>query len=127
MIAFISTFTITGDEKEFKRLMAAHERYLRTQPGFGGFELRPAEVNPAEFTNIIEWEDADSHHRLTETREFQEQVTRILRSSIVTCSGVSASAQLEQVAVDEADLSTSARPIRSRNKLRPEPVSGSAH
>lgn len=90
MIAYINTFTITGDEQEFRRHMAAHERFLRTQPGFGGFELRRSEVRPEEYTNIVEWETADSHHRLTETREFQTQIANILRTSAVLCSGVSA-------------------------------------
>jgi deoxynogalonate / 12-deoxyaklanonic acid monooxygenase len=92
LIAFINTFTVTGDDKEFRRLIAAHERFLRTQPGFGGFELRPSDVRPGEYINIIQWEDAASHRRLIETREFREQITSILVVASVACSPVMAKA-----------------------------------
>jgi heme-degrading monooxygenase HmoA len=89
-IAFINTFIINGDDKEFKRLMAVHERFLRTQPGFGSFELLQSKNKPIEYTNIIEWDDEASHRRLIEEPEFQGQVARILVHSTVACTGVNA-------------------------------------
>lgn len=94
MIAFINTFIVKGDDKEFKRLIAAHERYLRTQPGFGGFELRQADGHPGQYTNIIQWEDVASHRRLIETPEFQEQVTSLLKIVDVACSPLTAQADI---------------------------------
>ncbi|MDH2429195.1 antibiotic biosynthesis monooxygenase [Sphaerisporangium sp. TRM90804] len=104
MLAYINTFVIKGDDRVFEELMAAHEEYLRTQPGFGGFELNRSDTRPGEYVNIVQWSDEDSHARLRSTKTFQVQVTNMLGIADVSCSEV-------VVAGADADVQSSAQSV----------------
>ncbi|MFC6083850.1 antibiotic biosynthesis monooxygenase family protein [Sphaerisporangium aureirubrum] len=99
MLAYINTFVLKGDPQVFESLMASHAEYLRTQAGFGGFELNPSDTRPGEYVNIVQWVSEESHAALRQTKAFQVQVTNLLGVADVSCSEVvEASADVTQAA-----------------------------
>jgi heme-degrading monooxygenase HmoA len=88
VLAYINTFVLKGDPQVFESLMASHEQFLRTQSGFGGFELSPSDTRPGEYVNIVQWVSEESHASLRQTKDFQVQVTNLLGVADVSCSEV---------------------------------------
>jgi quinol monooxygenase YgiN len=61
MVTVINRLTVTGDEAEFRRVLAEITAYMTAQPGFLSHRLYRSVRRPEVFVETAEWSEASAH------------------------------------------------------------------
>lgn len=83
-IAVVTRFSLLGDEREFQRLFAIHEGYMRSQTGFLDCYLLRSAAHPQQFDHVGWWESFPVYQRICDTPEYKDQLSGLLAHIEVT-------------------------------------------
>ncbi len=77
MPTIINRLIVTGEPREFERLLGRITEYMSSQPGFIDHQLYRSIRRPDVYIELARWKDAESHQRAIASEGFKERVREI--------------------------------------------------